>query len=461
MDRSSLLLLSALLLGACATVEPGREEAREIASEQIQDQPDSWTAAASRVGEVEAGWIEAFGDETLTALVAEAQSNNRDLRAAALSVERAWLLADQSGAALSPQVNATLGSNAQGNFDGQNSDSLSIGAQASWELDVWGRVRSGQQAAIESAEAADADYRFAQYSIAAGVARAYFGAINAEQQRQIAEDIVDALTETDRIVQVQFDNGFASAQDVALAQANLASSSDTLESATAGRDTAIRSLEVLLGRYPSTDLFVGAELPAKPSDPPAGLPSGLLERRPDLIAAERRIAAAIDGVDQAKAARLPSISLTGGVSGASSDLSNILNPANLAWQAASSLLVPVLDGGARQTQVEVSTVEQRTAVEAYANAALTAFTEVENALADGETLQRRKGFLEQASESSDEALRLARLQYDVGEIDLLSVLQLEQAAFGARSNLVTLRRLELDQYIDLNLALGGDWSSEG
>ena len=149
MDRSSLLLLSALLLGACATVEPGREEARAIASEQIQDQPDAWTAAAARVGEVEAGWSEAFADETLNALVAEAQSNNRDLRAAALSVERAWLLADQSGAALSPQVNATLGGNSQGNFDGQNSDSVSVGAQASWELDVWGRVRSGQQAAIK------------------------------------------------------------------------------------------------------------------------------------------------------------------------------------------------------------------------------------------------------------------------------------------------------------------------
>ncbi|MEM9572865.1 MAG: TolC family protein [Pseudomonadota bacterium] len=459
MLRTSLLLSTTLLLGACATVEPGREEAREIASEQVADQPDMWTAAAARVGEVQAGWIEAFEDEQLSALVDEAQANNRNLRAAALNVERAWLLADQSGAALSPQVNATLGGGGQGNFEGQNSDSLSVGVQASWELDVWGRIRSGQQAAIESAEAADADYEFAQYSIAAGVARAYFGTINAEQQKQIAQDIVDALIETDRIVKVQFDNGFASAQDVALAKANLASSNDTLESATAARDSAIRSLEVLIGRYPATDLFVGSELPAKPSEPPAGLPSDLLERRPDLIAAERRIAAAIDSVDQAKAARLPSISLTGGVSGASPELSNLLNPANLAWQAASSLLVPVLDGGARETQVELSTVDQRAAVEAYADAALTAFSEVESALADGQTLQRRKVFLEQASEASDEALRLAQLQYEVGEIDLLSVLQLQQAAFGARSNLVTLQRLELDQYIDLNLALGGDWQT--
>lgn len=457
MLRTSLLLSAALIVSACATVEPAREEARTIASEQIADRPDYWTAAAARVGDVETGWIEAFGDPALVALVAEAQSNNRDLRAAALNVERSRLLAQQSGAALSPQVNATLGNSGQGNFEGQSSDSLNVGLQASWELDIWGRIRSGQQAAIESAEAADADYRFTQYSIAAGVARAYFGAINAQQQAEIAQDIVTALTETARIVQVQFDNGVATAQDVALAQANLASSSDTLESANASKDSAVRALEVLLGRYPSTELFVGSTLPAKPADPPAGLPAELLERRPDLIAAERRIAASIDSVDQAKAARLPSISLTGSVNGASPELSNILNPANLAWQAASSLLVPVIDGGARQTQVEVSTVEQRSAVEAYASAALNAFSEVEQALADGETIARREVFLEQASVASDEALRLARLQYNEGEIDLLSVLQLEQSAFGARSNLLTLRRLELDQYIDLNLALGGDW----
>ena len=457
MVRLTPLFVSALVLSACATVEPGREEARSIASEQIADQPDYWTAAAARVGEVEAGWIEAFNDPVLVELVQEAQANNRDLRAAALNVDRARLLAQQSGAALSPQVNATLGTSSQGNFEGQNSDSLNVGLQASWELDIWGRIRSGQQAAIESAEAADADYRFTQYSIAAGVARAYFGAINAQQQADIAQDIVTALTETDRIVQVQFDNGVATAQDVALADANLASSSDTLESAIASRDSAVRALEVLLGRYPSTDLFVGSSLPEKPADPPAGLPSELLERRPDLIAAERRIAAAIDNVDQAKAARLPSISLTGGVSGASPELSNILNPTNLAWQAASSLLVPVIDVGARQTQVEINTVEQQTAVEAYASAALNAFSEVEEALADGVTIGRRKVFLEQASTASDEALRLARLQYNEGEIDLLSVLQLEQSAFGARSNLLTLQRLELDQYLDLNLALGGDW----
>jgi NodT family efflux transporter outer membrane factor (OMF) lipoprotein len=448
-----------LLLAACASVEPGREEAAEIAQSEVQDTPEYWEAAAARVGDVENGWIETFGDPVLTQLVEEAQANNRNLRSAAINVERSWLLARQAGAALSPQVNLTAGGAGQGNFDGQSSDSLNVGVQASWELDVWGRIQSGQQAAVESAEAAEADYRYAQLSVAAAVARAYFATINAQQQAQTSSDIVEALQETLRIVQVQFDNGIATAQDVALARANLASANDTFATASAARDNAARALEVLLGRYPSADLFVGSTLPTKPTDPPAGLPAELLERRPDLIAAERRIAAAIDTVDQSRAARLPSISLTGGVSGASNDLSNLLSPTNLAWQAASSLLVPLVDGGARQTQVELSTADQRLAVEAYADAALTAFSEVEQALADGQTLRRRTLFVETARVESDEALRLARLQYQEGEIDLLSVLQLEQAAFSARSNELTVARLSLEQYVDLSLALGGDWRS--
>ena len=447
----------ALVLAACASVEPGGEEAAAIARAEVSDAPDAWQAAAARVGEVESGWIAAFGDPTLVALVEEAQARNRDLRSAALNVERSVLLARQAGAELSPQVGLSSGTSARGNFEGQSTDTLEVGVQASWELDLWGRIRSGQQAAQSSALAAEADFRAAQLSVAAAVARGYFAAINAEQQRQITQDIVDALQETVRIVQIRFDDGLASAQEVALARSDLASASDTLVNAQASKEQALRALELLLGRYPSADLLVGSTLPERPAGPPAGLPSDLLERRPDLIAAERRIAASIDGVDQARAAQLPRISLTASAGGASQDLSDILNPSNLAWTAASNILTPIIDGGARRTQVEISTVDQRLAVEAYADTALEAFGEVEQALADGRVIERRLGFVQEAQAQSDTALRLAQLQYDEGEIDLLSVLQLQQAAFADRSTVLTVNRLELEQYVDLNLALGGSW----
>jgi NodT family efflux transporter outer membrane factor (OMF) lipoprotein len=452
-----LIPLSLLLLQACASVDSGKESASAAVDQEFQDLPTSWQSVATKVGPVENGWVAKFSDPKLDSLVAEAQTNNRDLRAAALNVEKSWLLAGQSSAALAPQVNASLGTSGSGDYEGQRGDQRSFGVQANWELDVWGRVRSGEQAALRSAEAVEADYRFTQFSIAAAVSRAYFGAINAYQQADIAGDIVTALKETQRIVQAQYDNGVASAQDKALSAANLASANDTQTSAQAGAEDAVRALEVLLGRYPSAELLVGVELPNKPAAPPVGIPSEVLERRPDLIAAERRIAAAMKSVDQSKAARLPAISLTAATNGASQELSDLLKPSNLLWTAAANLLVPIVDGGARRAQIEVSTVEQKAAVEAYASAALKAFSEVENALADGVTVEKRKGYLTEAAAASTEALRLARLQYEVGEIDLLSVLQLEQAAFGARSNLLTIKRLELEQYIDLSVALGGDW----
>ncbi|MEM6412274.1 MAG: efflux transporter outer membrane subunit [Pseudomonadota bacterium] len=460
MSRTSFLMTAATLVFAACEAVPGREEAAEIARNEIEDVPQYWQAAAARVGEVENGWIGAFNDPTLDALVEEAQLNNRNLRAAALNVERSWLLARQAGAELSPQVNLTTGGGGQGNFDGAGDSDFSVGVQAQWELDVWGRIRSGQQAAAESAEADEADYRFAQLSVAAAVARAYFAAINAEQQSLISSEIVDALNETGRIVEVRYDNGFATAQELALARADIASANDTFATAEQSKDSALRALEVLIGRYPAADLFVGLTLPSKPEDPPAGLPSELLERRPDLIAAERRIAATIDTVDQAKAARLPQISLTASAGGSSADLSSLLSPTNLAWTAASNLLVPLIDGGARRTQVEINTVEQQAAVETYADAALNAFSEVEQALADGLTIRRRKIFVEEAKVQSDEALRLAQVQYDEGETDLLSVLQLQQSAFAAESTVLTVNRLELDQYVDLNLALGGNWEDD-
>lgn len=458
MIRSASVLLVSSLVVACVSVEPAGEEAKKIVTNELVDIPDRWQTTADEIGPVENSWIKSFADPKLQKLVEEAQANNRDLRAAAKNVERSWLLAKQSGAAMSPQVSATLGTQQTGSVEGESGDvQNTAGIQANWEIDVWGRVRSGKQAASSGAKAVEADYRYTQLSIASAVASAYFSAINAQQQAVIAADVVQALMETQRIVDVRHEAGLASSQDLALTQTNVANASDTLEQAKAGRQTAVRALEVLLGRYPAADIDIGATLPQKPDNPPTGIPSEILERRPDLIAAERRVAAAMDALDSAKAAQLPKFSLSAGITGASQDLADVLNPTNLAWQAATNLLAPLYAGGALKTQVEINTVEKEAAIEAYASTALTAFSEVEQALADGQTLLKRKSFLETAADSSAEALRLARLQYEEGETDLLSVLQIQSTEFESQSNLLTLKRLELDQHISLSLALGGAW----
>jgi len=454
----SAALLSALLVTGCASSGASRTEAGRLADGSLPEIPDRWLVVKESVGDVHIGWIDAFADPILADLVAEAQENNRSLRAAAANVDRAYALLRQSRSELFPNLDLSGSAARSGPLEGTpTSNSLTLGLQSSWEVDLWGRVRSNVDASFQSAEAAQADYRYAQHSLAAAVARTYFTAIEAGLQVVVAEDIVTALTEIDRIVQVRFANGYANAQDTALARTDLEGARDTLFSAQLGQRDAVRALEVLLGRYPGAELELRHGFPSAPPPPPAGLPSQILERRPDLVAAERRIAAAVSGVDQAQAARLPQFSLTGSLGGASNELSNLLDPANVIWRLATNLLAPIFDGGRRRAQVEISTAAQEEAVASYADLALNAFSEVEGALDQGEVLRRRYNALSEANNASGQALRIAQLRFDEGENELIDVLNIQQRVFGSRSSFVAIESSVLAQYVNLSLALGGDW----
>jgi NodT family efflux transporter outer membrane factor (OMF) lipoprotein len=310
---------------------------------------------------------------------------------------------------------------------------------------------------VASAQAVEADYRFAQYSLAAATAKAYFTSIEAKFQADIARETVEILEETQRIVNVKHDNGMASAQDVSLTRSDLASARERLTTVDGSYRDALRALEVLLGRYPSAELDVRDSLPAVPPPPPAGIPSELLERRPDIVAAERRVAAAFNATAQAQAARLPTVGLTGNLGGASSSLSDLLDPANVAWSAGANLLAPIFDGGRRREAVEIATAEQEQALAAYGQAALNAFSELESNLDQGTVIAQREVDLEVAAREAEKAFRIASLRYEEGEEDLLSVLTIQQRVISAKSALSSVERLLLEQRINLSLALGGSW----
>lgn len=461
-NRKTLLVLmsaSVLALSGCANTAAIKGETQDAARASLPELNLTWAQVQENVGDVRVGWIDALEDSVLSALVSEAQANNKNLQAAAAGVDRARALAKQAGAAATPTLGLSAGAQRGGSIDGSASTGLALGLETQWEADVWGRVGSSRQAAIESAAAAEADYKFTQYSIAAGVASAYLISIEAQLQAKITGKVVEALTKLNRIVQLQADNGLASGQDVALAKSDLASAKDSQISAQGGQRDALRALELLLGRYPEADVAVLDSLPATPAPPPAGIPSDILERRPDLVAAERRIAAAFNSTDAAKAARLPRIGLSGSLGGSSNDLSNLLNPANVAWSLATNLLAPLIDGGLGKAQVEQASAEQNQAVAAYADAALVAFGEVETALDQGAVLAQREEALNEAYTEAQEALRIADLRFREGESDLLEVLQIQQRVYGSESSLLSVQRSRVAQFVDLNLALGGNWKS--
>lgn len=448
----------AVLFSGCANNGISRvEDARTATSSSLPDLPSQWASMQQSVGDVRVSWLDKLNDPALTSLVIEAQKNNRNLQAMAASVDSARALSNQAASSLSPQLGASIGNTSGGAVEGSASNNFNVGLQASWEADLWGRIRSGNLAAQQNLVAAEAEYTFAQYSLAANVAKAYFVAIEANKQLEIAQKSIDTVAETNRIVQVQFENGSADQQNISLAKADLASAQDSLVSSEAGLRDATRSLELLLGRYPSAELGVDQSLPVLPKALPAGIPSELLERRPDLIAAERKVAAAFNQLDAAKAAKLPSLSLSSNLGGSSSSLSDILNPANLAWQAVTSLAAPLIDGGRLDAQVEAATADQKGAVAVYAQTALNAFADVERALDQGVVLREREIALNTVLVESEKALDIANLQFDEGEISLLDVLIIQQRVFAARSNLLSINRASLTQFVDLNLALGGSW----
>ena len=177
-------------------------------------------------------------------------------------------------------------------------------------------------------------------------------------------------------------------------------------------------LEILVGRYPAAALVVAPRLPAQPDNVPGGLPSELLERRPDVVAAERRVAAAFNRVGEAKAARLPTITLTTGVSAVTSELFVLKNSDNPVWNVGANLLAPIYKGGALKTQVEIRTAEQRQAVAAYASVGLRAFSEVEGALAAEFAARDRQTILAETLSHSQRALEIVQTQFKVGSTDL-------------------------------------------
>jgi len=456
-----LTVLVFFVLVGCGTAQRQEQVESDVdiaVQEKAPAVPTTWSSGAES-GDVQVDWIESFNDPALTALVIEAQTNNLDLAIAAANVDRSWALARQAGAALKPQGSLAAEGTRRGGADSGSptSTNLSLGIQVSWEADVWGRLSSGQASAVASAQAVEADFRSAEQSLAAATAKGYFSAIEANVQAGIARQTVEILEETFRIVNVKYKNGLSSAKDVSLARSDLASARERLTTLDGSQRDAVRSLEALLGRYPGAELEVRELLPAAPPAPPAGLPSELLERRPDIVAAERRVAAAFNATNQARAARLPAISLTGSVGGASNALSDLLDPANVAWSAGANLLAPIFDGGRLREAVEIATAEQEQALAAYGQAAISAFGELETNLDQGVVIQQRIVDLKEAALEAENAFRIARLRYEEGEEELLDLLIIQQRVVGAQSALSSVQRLLLEQRVNLNLALGGSW----
>jgi outer membrane protein, multidrug efflux system len=417
--------------------------------------PDQWTAPGAAQGAVSDNWLVTFRDEQLTAAVAEAIAHNADLRVGAARVEQAVLYARLAGAKLYPSVD--LLARGGGKMSGDSSGIQGAALTLTWELDLWGRVRYGRAAAAADAASAQADFDYARQSIAALVARSWFLATEAALQAEVARGTIRDSEELVRLAEERARIGVGNDEDIYVARASVGTYRDALRQIELGREQAVRALELLLGRYPAGAIAVAPQLPQPPDAVPGGLPSELLERRPDVIAAERRVAAAFNRVHEAKAARLPTIALTTGVSSVSSDLFVLQSRDNPVWNAGASLLAPIYKGGALKTQVEIRTAEQKQAIAAYADVGLRAFGEVENALSAEIAAREREQILAQTLADNQRALGVVQTQFKVGSTDLRFVTQRQLALNSTQSALIRVQAEQRVQRVNLHLALGGSF----
>jgi outer membrane protein TolC len=253
--------------------------------------------------------------------------------------------------------------------------------------------------------------------------------------------------------------GVGNDEDVFIARALLGTYREASRDVERAYGDAVRGLEVLLGAYPAAVTRTAAALPQQPSAIPAGLPSELLERRPDVIAAERRVAAAFNRTHEARAARLPSIALTSGISAISSQLFVLTSTDNPIINFGAHLLAPIYRGGALRTQVEIRTAEQEQAIAQYAVTGLRAFSEVEHALAAEIAARDREQILAQAVSDQQRALEIVQTQFRVGSTDLRFVSQQQLALTATRATLVRVQLEQRLQRVNLHLALGGSFET--
>jgi NodT family efflux transporter outer membrane factor (OMF) lipoprotein len=289
------------------------------------------------------------------------------------------------------------------------------------------------------------------------VARAWFVASEARLQKRVADDMVIAAEKLVQLARERQRIGVGNAYDVSVAEASLATYRDAAEQLGLSFRQSVQAIETLVGRYPAAEIEVPVALPQLPGPVPAGLPSELLERRPDVIAAERRVAAAFFRVQETKAARLPTLKLNTSLSSLSSDLVLLKERDDPVWGFGGRVSVPLYLGGGLKAEIKVRTAEQKEAVAEYGRAGANAFAEVESALSASYALEARKPLLLQAVTENERALQFAETRYRVGSDDLRAVEQQQMRLFSAKSALLRVQSEQLVQRVNLHLALGGNF----
>lgn len=497
--------IAALTLAGCASVD------KELLEARLPAPPDNWTAVDNVSGVPAGDWLAAFADPALEGLVREAMDHNNSLLAARANLDaarasarivRSDLLpsidaaprASRNAIVRDPSLAAQSGGNANlsglraqdledrfgidtnndGELDGLDLDgngaldapipnrriyinNFSLGAQLSWEIDLWGRLRNQTKASYRDARASFADYQGRRLSIAGAVAQSWFQLIQARQQRELSERDVTARERNLKVIERRYESGVATSLDVRLARSALGSSKASLALSQRIEGESSRQLEVLLGRYPKAEIEAASSLPSLPALDGAGAPGDLLARRPDLIAAEARMEAAGLRALAARKEFLPRLTLSGNISTSGPELADVLDPERLAGNIAAGLFQPLFRGGQLVNNARRASAQAKASLLGYAQTTLEAYREAENALAAERYLALREDALKVAFEEAAAAEEITERRYVGGAASIFDLLNAQTRRISSEAQYIAAKEQRVSNRVQLYMAIGGDF----
>lgn len=475
-----LSLLATLLIAAGCSVMPGYDKPEAVPSTAFKEAPTTWSQATIKAADgsewkpaqpseemARGKWWTVFGDATLNSLEEQALQANQNLQAAAARLKESRALTQATRAGLFPTVDAGLGVSrqraspaSQGFADGSSVSPQTLyraQAGASYEVDLFGRVSASIDAAKAETERSEALFHSVQLALQADVAQSYFSLRQLDAEAEVFAGAVSLREQALKLMERRFKEGDVGAVDVSRAKSELATARSDAMSVQRSRAISEHSLAVLLGKAPGEFSLRANPLQQVNIRIPAGLPSALLERRPDIAAAERAMAASNARIGVAKAAFFPSLRLTGVLGFESGSSGNLFNWGSRAFLLGPSLNLPIFDGGRRQGNLDNARAQYEEQVAVYRQQVLTAFREVEDSLADLRVLEDQVATQSEGAQSAASAAQLSRRQYTEGAVNYLEVIDAERTVLQSRRAAVQLAGMQAVSAVNLIRALGGGW----
>lgn len=448
---------ASLFLVACPSLPGSKASGRNNGL----DVPSDYNSGKAAVPELVGSLGDVFGSGDLKKQISLSQEKNPDLAEAAARLEEAGFNTRSARAGLFPSLTANgSGSRSKNNSSGAGFNAGSFiteryGASldAQWEVDVWGRIRAGVAASEASYLAADADYAAASQSIAAQTAQAYFSLVAAEKLQDLAQRRLESFQSTFDLVDRRFELGTADFGEVSLAKTDVENARAAINAQKDNRDQAARQLATLTGSYPDAGKSA-TEWPSLKKSVSSGIPSTLLEVRPDIYAAYARILAADSNVKVAHRDLFPSFTLTASSGQQSSALRDLAKSNFSVWSVAAGLSAPIIDGGSRRAELGAANARAKQALASYRSTVLNAFREVENALGSEQYLKKQEDATASALEAAKSAEERSLRNFDSGLIEILDVLETKRRRFAAEESLINLKNLRYQNRVALALALG-------